>query len=54
MDLEELLKNVRYNITYGGNSISFGATMANNDAELAGILEGLVNGLRADSKKSGW
>jgi len=51
MEMNKLLKHVRYRISYGQNSISFGAPMANNDKELADILEDLIAGLRADSKK---
>ena len=51
--IDLIYSNVRYEITYGDHSCSFGAPMAKTDEELADILEEVVKMLRAakDGKK---
>ena len=45
------MSDVRYKISYGDNSVSFSAPMANSNEELARVLVDIADGLKAPSKK---
>ena len=51
MEIKDLLKETRYVLSYGDKKLSFGASLAETNSELADILENVCRMLRAKSKE---
>jgi len=51
-NINKLMSNIRYRLTYRNNEFSFGASMANTNEELITVLEEMILVLKvADSAK---